>query len=118
MVTKRNKSNRTGSSQPPSASTAYGASSSSSPPYSGTPEAPPATSHSLYMSKEPQYQVPTAFRNPVEYFKNLWELYEATFAISMLETVSLSTALSKAQANQDNDSQVLQWESVLLRRLG
>lgn len=35
------------------------------------------------------YRVPRLLDSPKAYSRSLWDLYEATFAISMLETVSL-----------------------------
>lgn len=86
MVSKRNMTGKKTPTHSPTASTVSPRSPSFASPKL---QQPPATVHSLYMSKEPQYRVPTILNNPVEYFRNLWELYEATFAISMLETVIL-----------------------------
>ena len=41
------------------------------------------------VSTKDGYRVPRLWSQPKEYFRSLWDLYEATFAISMLETVSL-----------------------------
>jgi hypothetical protein len=41
-----------------------------------------------FASKQPTYKAPTLLGSPLEYARGLWQLYEATFAISMLETAS------------------------------
>ena len=40
------------------------------------------------VSTKDGYRVPSLWSQPKAYLRSLWDLYEATFAISMLETVS------------------------------
>lgn len=83
---------------------------------SSSASAPPTH---YYQSGKDEYRVPKAWNDPLGYLRSVWDLYEATFAISMLETVSGACLTAPRRVLHRPLSDFIhddrQWESILLR---
>lgn len=80
-MVKRKQANKPGSSADASSTAVAGSSSMAQ-------GAEAASAPRYAVSSKDGYRVPKLLKSPKAYFRSLWDLYEATFAISMLETVS------------------------------